>query len=267
MVARVVLSKRTVGAQRAEASPEFRTELVVRHPEGGLHAAVLGPQLVEAAGAVGHPTGQEGQGPRRAALQPGARDAQGQGQAATLSYELARRLGLAVGPGLPEEFSEESDGGARVQRFHGEPQIGVQAGQALASRHQDPAARSGGEQRPHLLGAARVVDDQEQAQRACGCTPGRDEVRQVVHVVFSSQGVRPGGKGRQRVTLVEDRAQHPAKGPLRDDLLMGGAVRVQVDEEATVGVGVGERPCGTDHQSGLAHAGRAVDRHHGHGPG
>lgn len=238
-------------AQRPESTPQFGRQLVVRHPEGGLHTAVTGAQLAQAAHVVGHPAGQERQGPGRPVLQPGARDAQRQGQAAAPPGELGRLLGLTVRPGLPDELPEQADRVARVQRLHGEPQIGVEAQQPLPARHQDPAPRSGGQERTHLGGAAGIVDDQEQPQLARGRTPGRHQVRHIVQVV------------RDLVTAAPDRAQQPAQGALRADALVGGAVGVQVHEEAAVGVGVADRPGGAHHQGGLTDARRAVDRHHG----
>lgn len=117
--------------QRPEATPQFGGELVVRHPEGGLHAAVPGPELAEAARVVGHPVGEEGQRPGRAVLQPGARDAQRQRKAAAAQGELASGLGLAVRPGLAEELPEQADGVAGAEWLHGEPEIGVEARQAM----------------------------------------------------------------------------------------------------------------------------------------
>lgn len=188
------------------------------------------------------------------------------GQTATPPGKFTRRLRLAVGPELPDELAEQSDGSARTQRLHREPQVGVEAGQTLAAHDHDPTARSGRQQRTHLLGTVCIVHDQQQPQATGGGAPCCDEVCQAVRrLTVVVEVARFARAGRERVVLAADHPQHSAQGPLGGDAFVGGAVCVQVDEEAAVGVGVDQCPGGTHHQGGLADACCTVDGHHGHG--
>ncbi|GGU95946.1 hypothetical protein GCM10010275_37440 [Streptomyces litmocidini] len=88
-------------------------------------------------------------------------------QAGATPGELQGGPGSAVRPRLPDGRARQADRVAGPQRLHGEPHIGVEAGRALPSRHEDAASRPRGQRRTDLLGAPGTVHDEPRPQPAC----------------------------------------------------------------------------------------------------
>ncbi|HXM55137.1 MAG TPA: hypothetical protein VOB72_07080 [Candidatus Dormibacteraeota bacterium] len=218
-----------------------------RDVEAGAHRDLASPQLLQPAGGVGQAAGQLLDGPARPGGQPGAGDPDREGQPPAGCEHLGggvRLGGHALAAHHVAEQRQRLDLGQDVQV---ERVRAGQHGQRLPARDQHAARRAAGQERPHLLGAVRVVQQHEQA---------------AVGGQRAEAGRRLLDGGRDRARFQAQRAQHAAQRVQRVERRDAGrrALEVHVDLAVRKAAGGDQQVGGVDGQRRLADATHPVDR-------
>ncbi len=153
-----------VGGMQA-AQPERAlgggAQVGVTELEAGEHARLAGGQLGEPAVVVVQPPGQVADGPRLPGGQPRARDAQRERQPGARLGERADRAGIGLDPVRSRGRGDQGDRFLRAERFEVDGVRAGQAGHPAPAGHDQVAAAGSGQQRQHLAGVVRVVQQHQ----------------------------------------------------------------------------------------------------------
>ncbi|GAA2943095.1 hypothetical protein GCM10020227_07260 [Streptomyces flavovirens] len=242
-----------VEPEGAEGGALAHVERHVGQVQGRGHAALRGPEFVESSGLVAEPFGEVAQGPGGAVAQPGGGDAQGEGQVAAELGQLGRRLGFGLDPVRAEGRGDQGGAVLRRHQADGHPADAVEVQESGTAGDQHQAARGGGQQRGHLFGVGRVVQEQQQPAARHGGPPQVGPGLGVAGDALVADAERP-----QQV--VECRTG-------RHRRLLARGEPAQVHVELSVGEPVGEVVGGPHGERGLPRTAHAVDGHHPGGPG
>lgn len=234
-------------AEQAERPPRPGAEFLVGAGEHGpgIGGGVVGGEDPQDVPGRFEPVGERGERQARVRRGPGARQAQGQRQPGAHGDDPLRGpgLGQVVGDepaqdrrGLLAGEHAERDGGGAVQAD--------QADEPVAAGDDGEAVRRGGQERPDLLGVARVVEhDEDAAARQHGAVE--------VGLVLDVAG--------QVVVVDAESAQGLPEGGPRPGLGREGVEAAQVEVEAAVGEAVGDPVGPLERQGGLADPAHAAD--------
>ncbi len=251
---------REVGSRRQSQQPEHaplgRRQVGAGQLEGGAQGAGrVGVRRQQAQPVAGQEPGVEvGHLVAGAGGQVGGRDAQRQRQVRAQAGQFGHLGAVRGGAPRTEQLAEQGHGlvlGKGVQPDQPRALARDQAGHPLAAGHQGQRARPRRQQRTHLLGVVRVVEQHQQPPfRRLAAVHGGG-LRLVVGdpVDRHAEGVQEAGQRLQRT--------HPAPVPARP----------QADVELTVRK-AGARTAGPVHrQRGLPDAAHARQHDHAHRPG
>jgi hypothetical protein len=245
---------RDVRARMQAQQPEHPRRRLAQLPVGpGEHLAhaaggVRGLQHVQAPVPAAQFRGQCGQPEARARGGTRRHDGQAERQPGAQPGEVGHRLGLGLGTCGTEPPGDQLAGlGLRhdVQGEDARPHRGDQAVKPVPAGDHDGAPPAAGQQRPHLVGVAGVVQQDQHP------LPGQDA---------AVQGRLRVGRLRDLGTRHAQRLQEAADRLPGRDRTGGRVEALEVDVELPVGE-VASRTVGPDRgQRALAHAGGSDDR-------
>ena len=241
-------------AQAAEQASPVCGQVLVRHLERGsdrwIPGAVSGGEFGEPVLGVGEVGGEVGDVPARVVGQASSEQGDGQRQIPTQPGQLGDRVGVRAVLGAAGQAGEQLDGLVRGQDVQRQWLRAVQGDQTAAAGDQYQAPGRPGQQRFDLGVPDGVVQHQQHLLVDQAATP---PLRPRFHPCRDLVGSHAGA------------GQQVSEHLIRVGRLLARGVAMQIDEQLSVGKGVGEQVRGAGNQRRLTHPWHAVhgiDRDH-----